>query len=690
MLCIAFVSKAHGQNNGGFDHRAHSVPGPDQTVYDIDDNGLESIHLNGIGSHSHFFEAGPPVVSGVIEKFTWSEVATGREFCTAMECDENFPVGETQIQLTVVDNTGDTVSDTLIVTVLPRSALTETPRIDSINPNQGQANGDNTVTIDGAFLYRDSRVFFGSQEALNVKHVNLNRIICKAPGGTGTPTVTVQSSVGTSNGVQYTYQEGSNIPIRFLMDTWKNPDGSEYLIEEITSITIGRDHRFYMGSLLGHVTVAYVDRSLTVQSACTGAFMGTGRSITGVGYNPVDPFARVFAVTNTHFHASRGERWDNAKVEAVDIGADGCPVRGPTIVSGLPVSNHDHGTNKVAFLPDGRMLITVGSFTNAGVSKPGDGIGGVPENPLSGSIVVADYLRSGFNGEVMYDQYEDPGTSLIVSGDVQVYAAGLRNSFGIVLHSNGNVYATDNGANTGFGATSLSCTTEGPDPESRDELIRVVKDAYYGHPNRNRARFDPRQCTYRSPSTPSGDGYTAPIGQMDSSTNGIMEYRANTFNAALKGDLLMSKVAFGANGRLWRAELNGPGTALKASPYELFDQSGVSITMGLYGELVMPQLKKYRVLALRPDQAGPATVELISVHPQRGPASGGNELFITGHFLNSPDLVILVGGQPCTNIADIQYQHVRCIAPPGTGKVSVIATAGGASSTSYGHEYEYL
>ena len=691
-VCIITVLHlAAALDNSGFDHRAHAVPGPDQTVFDLDDNGSEMVQLDGVGSHSHYFNAGPPVISGVINQFTWRITSTNRVFCTAMKCEYTFPVGTTKLSLTVVDNTQDTAMDTMTVTVLPRSAASERPRIDSVSPSQGQAIGGNTVTINGAFLYRDSRVFFGLEEARDVIHNNINQITCKAPGGTGTTPVMVESSIGTSNEVQYTFQNGAKeVPIRFLFDTWKNVDGSEYIIEEITSITLGRDHRYYMGSLTGYVTAAYVDRSLTVRTSCTGAFMGKDRSVTGIGYNPLDPYNRVLVTTNTHFYANKGQRWDNAKVEAVDIGADDCPIRGPTIISGLVTSNHDHGTNAIAFLPDGQLLVTVGSFSNAGASTAEDGIGGVPENPLSGSIVIANYLAPGFDGAVKYDQYDNPATSAVVSGDVETYVVGVRNSFGIVTHSNGRAYATDNGPNTNFGASSVSCTENGPDPESDDKLLHLVRGNYYGHPNRNRGRLDPRQCVYRSPGERSGNGYTKPIGTMTSSTNGIIEYRANTFKGALKEDLLMSKVAFGASGLVWRAELNADGTSLREQPYQFFEQSGVSLTMGLYGELVMPQLKKYRVIALRPDEDGASKVSIIAIHPARGPKKGGAEVFITGHFLNSPGLEISFDGKPCTSFADIQYQHIRCITPRGSGKVSVVATAEGQSSVSYGHEYEYL
>ncbi|KAI0565348.1 Glucose/Sorbosone dehydrogenase [Gracilaria domingensis] len=686
-LGVAFAQQHH---DSGFDHRAHSVPGLDQTVYDIDGSGFETVHLDGIGSHSHYFEPGPPIVSGVITTFTWRRVDTNQVVCNTMQCDVQLPVGTTEVSLTVVDNTGDTVSDSLSVTVLPRSALTEPPRIDALGPAEGTAAGGNTVTIDGAYLYRDTQVFFGAQQAFGVEHVDRGRITCTAPGGTGTVTVTVRSSMGTSNGLSYTYQEGNNVPIRFKLNAWKNPDNSEYIAEEITCIVLGRDHRYYMGSLLGTVTVAFVNRDLVVESKCTGANMGEDRSITGIGYNPVDPYARVFAAVNTHFHENKGMRWDNANIESIEIEGNGCPRKGPTIITGLPVSNHDHGVGPIAFLADGSMLISIGSFTNAGVSKPGDGIGGVPENPLSAAIVRAPYLQPGFNGNIRYDQYDDPSVARKIAGDVEPYVTGIRNSFGMVRHSNGQTYITDNGPNTGFGLTSTSCTGEAPDAESQDKLLRLVAGAYYGHPNRNRGRTDPKQCVYKDLDQPSGNGFLKPIGIMTSSTNGLIEYRSNTFNGALKTSLLMSKVAFGANGLVWRAELHPSGNSLMSQPYRFFDQSGVSLTEGLYGELVMPQLKKYRVLALQADEPGPKAISIVSVHPTRGPKTGGTEVFITGHFLNSPSLVITFGGVACTNIVDIKYQHVRCITPAGNGKVPVVAMSNGVSSRSYGHEFEYM
>lgn len=518
-----FVANAFAQDNGEFDHRAHAVPGPDQTVYDLNDDGAATVTLDGVGSHSHYFNAGPPVQSGEIVSYEWAITATGETICNKVLCSHEFDVGETQVSLTVVDNTGDIAVDIVIVTVLPFSAATESPRIDSLSPNQGQNTGNNIVTVTGAFLYDDSRVYFGKQEALSVTRESLDKLTCIAPGGSGIVSVTVVSAVGTSNGAQYTFQSSSSIPVNFKFSTWMEKEGDkEFVVEEITSIVVGRDHRYYLGSLTGYVTVATVDRDRRVQDSCQGAFMGKARSITGLGFNPVDPFNRVFATTVTHFHIKKGVRWDNALVETVEVAANGCPVRGKTIISGLPVSNHDHGPSAITFLRDGRLLLSVGSFTNAGVSTPGDGIGGVPENPLSASYVVADYLRPGFNGAIVYDQYTNPATANIVSGDVKTYVDGIRNSFGVVSHSNGQLYATDNGPNNNFGKTSTSCTEQDNDPTTDDKLLRLVEGSFYGHPNRNRGRRDPRQCVFKGPEEAAGDDYVPPLGYMTSSTNGCV------------------------------------------------------------------------------------------------------------------------------------------------------------------------
>ena len=116
-------------------------------------------------------------------------------------------------------------------------------------------------------------------------------------------------------------------------------------------------------------------------------------------------------------------------------------------IEGLPVSDSDHGLNGLEFGDNGELYILVGSNTNGGVPGQLTGKQVQKDNYYSSSAVVAYLADPLFDGTITYDA-DDDGTPNGGNG-IDVFAAGLRNSFGIVLHSNGNLYATDNGPNFG-------------------------------------------------------------------------------------------------------------------------------------------------------------------------------------------------------------------------------------------------
>jgi hypothetical protein len=60
------------------------------------------------------------------------------------------------------------------------------------------------------------------------------------------------------------------------------------------------------------------------------------------------------------------------------------------VITGLPVSNHDHALNGIAFDDNGDLLISVGSMTNAGVAAPNSG-----DLPSCSAAVL-----KGFNGTI--------------------------------------------------------------------------------------------------------------------------------------------------------------------------------------------------------------------------------------------------------------------------------------------------
>jgi glucose/arabinose dehydrogenase len=88
---------------------------------------------------------------------------------------------------------------------------------------------------------------------------------------------------------------------------------------------------------------------------------------------------------------------------------------------------------------------TFGSNTNRGLPGKSSRSGQLIESFYSSSNVVARMASPGFNGAIQYNTLTDgiPDNNV----GVEVFVPGLRNPFGLVLHSNGYLYATDNGPN---------------------------------------------------------------------------------------------------------------------------------------------------------------------------------------------------------------------------------------------------
>ena len=234
------------------------------------------------------------------------------------------------------------------------------------------------------------------------------------------------------------------------------------------------------------------------------------------------------------------------------------------IITNLPVANSGHESNGLAFGPDGRLYIAQGGTTNAGVIDVGGTIFQREETALGGAMLVADVKAAGFNGNVTYSEGDVySSTTNVTGGHVSVYASGLRNPYDVVFHSNGRFYVTDNGPNDTYGPGSTGCapaTDTGVDAATNDEINVVVAGAYYGHPNRNRGRTDPRQCSYYPNGTPSGGGYTgAMIANLPASSDGMVEYTSNKFAGQMQGDLLF---AAWVNSELRRIKLSPDGLSV--------------------------------------------------------------------------------------------------------------------------------
>lgn len=594
--------------------------------------------------------------------------------------------------------------------VLSHSPSLYRPVVNRVSPSSAAVGM--IITISGTSFVNVQRVIIGKQNCEGPTAKNQFVIKCGVPGGkSGKTTVQVVTSTGKSNRAAFTVKGGSKNgknkvgatgrgplgyyqPIRFHK-TFLMKGGKVWRTPQMTAITLGPDGKYYIGSLNGFVHVIGTDLGNKVTSYCKSNKVGGSRSILGVAFNPAENTRlRLYASTNVLYWGSKKllpfhRGWHNGQVIAMQKTNKACLSKVETVISGLPVSNYDHAVNGLSFDLHGRLLVTIGGSSNAGVSKPGDSLGGVPDSPFSGCMAIAPILKKGFNGKITYNQYANPALTSQKGGMVFVFASGLRNSFCHVVHSNGYVYATDNGANAQFGKRSNGCNKEGGSITDPDSLKKLLRGSFNGFANRNRGRFDKKQCRHRSPKESSGGGYTKPIATFESSTDGLVEYTANTFGAQMRGDLLATKFAVSGNGKTSRIQLNGQGNV--RTKFVLSTHSGVTSAMSSTGGLVMPRVYQGKVAMLVPVEQNPGMLVVTSVNPFRGPKQGGGKVTVTGWNLRPP-LTARIGNKKCSNVGEFRTngRSFTCIVPPGSGKAQVVIERFSQRSKSYGYEYIYM
>ena len=362
-------------------------------------------------------------------------------------------------------------------------------------------------------------------------------------------------------------------------------------IEAPTSLAFGPDGRLYVAALT-EIRALTLDPStqevLAVEQIASGL-----EDVTGIAF---DPTAAPSPVT---VYASRREPGATAGFDSRVSTFTAPTWERDDVITGLPTSRpfFNHLTNGLAFDSAGRLFIAQGSSTDAGLA---DGTYW-PETPLSAAVLIAPIHDPGFDGAITYDPPGSPADDTVdqVGGDVSVYAAGLRNPYDLVVHTNGSIYATDNGP--AELAVSISCTQSALRGNAADELNLVEPGNYYGHPNRNRGRSDPRQCAYRAPQEGDGTDFTGPIAVLPPhcSCDGLAEYTAAAFGSAMQGDLIYAQWSFGA---LARAQLSSDGRSVLATSV-LASGLGqpLDVTVGPSGTIYVAEHKAGRVSYLAPD-----------------------------------------------------------------------------------------
>lgn len=556
------------------------------------------------------------------------------------------------------------------------------PTISSISTESAQPGGGGEFQIIGTGYFNEATVKVGSAFPQFVK-ISATELVVTIPSqeeaGAEEVKVIVANSAGTSNFKTLKYGALAPKAVDWEQTYLKNKDNDDkFGLTQISSITVGPDAKYYMGSLAGVVHQVVAGKDLKVTDSCKSESLGDSRAVLGVAFNPTSAAVKLYATSNTLYWNFGGpfkgdpKGWANGNVESLEPGC-GCLCVTGKVITGLPVSNHDHAVNGLTFL-GGDMLLAVGGFTNGGHNTPGNKLGAVAANPLSGAIVIAKLSKGDFDGKITYDQYEDPEKATQTGGlDVSVYASGLRNSFGVAVTTGGKVWATDNGPNTTYGKKSESCTTESDDPSAKDELNYIVEGEYYGHPNRNRG-----ECVF-------GAG-KQPAATFESSTDGITEYSSNAFSGSLKGELICSKYSVGGGGKSWRFAVDESGNV--KNQVQMTAYSGLSITNGIHGELVMPKVGQGHIAVLKPKYPAPTGPMMIAVTPRRG--KGGQTVLIAGENFTD-GATAKFGSALCTDLEVLNANELKCKTPAGSGVVSVVVTTSdGTSEDVPGGDFIYM
>jgi IPT/TIG domain/Glucose / Sorbosone dehydrogenase len=314
------------------------------------------------------------------------------------------------------------------------------------------------------------------------------------------------------------------------------------------------------------------------------------------------------------------------------------------------------------------------------------------DNVLSGALLVAYLADPDFDGKLTYSA-PDYGNLVGGKGSVEVFASGLRNPYGVTLHSNGNLYGTDNGSNLGYGDMMTDCNGASiTDEYTFDKINLYSRGRYYGHPNQQRGKNgDTRQCKWHGASAPSDGEYTAPLIQMTPSTDGIMEWQTDHFDGQLRYNLIVSKYT----GSLYRIILNPSGTAVLAASdpaIPLVGDEGLEVTQAPDGTLIEVRNAANSLFFHQPLESSNTIVSKLiikSVFPRRGGQAGGTNLSIYGiNFTGT--LTATVGGTDCP-IVTMTVNRIVCKLPGGkAGTVNIVVTNNAKETSTFNKGYRYI
>jgi len=646
---------------------------------DIDTAGNYEFFANG-GNETRLFLDGAPV--------------SGQTALTPglYDIDARFAVDfvpELPISVTYAINGGAPMAiDSLMLT---HDEANINPVINSM-PTSGLGVGGAVINISGLGFFPSNQVtvHWGAQDLSGGSlAVTPTQITMTTPSGSGSVQVTVETPNGVSNAVTYTYNSNGPAPVQF--------DISDLVsgMSDVTAGTIGPDGRLYVSEVDGTIFAYTFDEDYQVTDTQTITTLEgvSNPNILGMITSPFEaPGVVKLYLAHGQLFANGGSCFTGFSPYSGQITV----LTGPNfnspqaLITGLPVSNHDHSVNGLEFDDNGNLLIAVGGNTNAGVAACN--IGGIDESPLTAAVLSADVYRADFNGAVNYvnlsdclinnDQVFGDSVRVAQGVDIDIFASGLRNHLDMVYTTDARLYATDNGPNIGFGDLSTGPNSQIPIPANEDDELNYIEvGRYYGSPNRNRGVNDQRQNIYRHPSVASVPGdFEAPIALFAPSTNGIIEYRSDAFNGGMRGELIAQKW----NGKTFRVGLAADGASATSNVTLFSNFSVLNLVEAPGGVILGIDYTSNKVMKAIPNDVAASGLTVYDIFPWRALASGGQEFIISGaNFGALGNTSVTIGGISAT-LTDVTSKRITGTVPSGTAGsdlLDIVVTVNADSKT---------
>lgn len=334
-------------------HLAHSVANGPYRAVDIDNSGTGTFLADGTPSHTH-------AVGKKLTDFKWK---LGADIIgTSIAQDLTLPVGEHIIALTVTDDAGNENTEATTVTVLPFGY----PAVTDISPKSGSIAGGDVVTITGSgFTYSaaETTVHFGLSKLTGnaITIVDAHTITVVAPPTVvGAPVaVSVETPLEVSNSRSFNYL--ASVPINF--------DSSLLFgLDAPTVAKFGPDRELYIGTIQGNLARVTLNDDYTSVTNSLISVVAEYRCILGIAFDPMDTkeIPDVYITTSFFFHGSptsssgQSVNGDVRKVSGANLETV------EEIITGIPVSDHDHGVTGIEFGFNGEVYFGIGSNTNGG------------------------------------------------------------------------------------------------------------------------------------------------------------------------------------------------------------------------------------------------------------------------------------------------------------------------------------